>query len=167
MKRKTLKVKVPKRVAGVKIPKVMRKGPVIDFLNSSGGQVLIAEALLLTAGAYSARHADPNSAGGELIQDQVRKVKHTALSGKVAGKRATRTASAAAERLSYAFSEALGAFREALNGPLPAHDPLDDQTDQQAAETVNDVVEATGSEPQKKTKSRRSRLPQETIAALP
>ena len=34
--RKTVKVKVPKRVAGVKIPKVVRKGPVIDFLFRAG-----------------------------------------------------------------------------------------------------------------------------------
>ena len=32
------KLKVPKRVAGVKIPKAVRKGPVGTFLNSTSGR---------------------------------------------------------------------------------------------------------------------------------
>ena len=35
-KGKALNVKVPKRIAGMKIPKTVRKGPVVDFLNSIG-----------------------------------------------------------------------------------------------------------------------------------
>ena len=155
--RKTVKVKVPKRVAGVKIPKVVRKGPVIDFLNSSGGQVLIAEALLLIAGAYAARHV------GESNGDQ--QPERLASPGAAATKRAARTESVAAERLSYAVGEALRAFRDALNAPMPDHKPIDDRMDESAeAEVVSD---ATGSEPQKKRRSARSRLPEETIAALP
>jgi len=155
--RKTVKVKVPKRVAGVKIPKVVRKGPVIDFLNSSGGQVLIAEALLLIAGAYAARHV------GESNGDQ--QPERVASPGAAATKRAARTASVAAERLSYAVGEALRAFRDALSAPLPDHNPIDDRMDKPAdAEVASD---ATGSEPQKKRRSPRSRLPEETIAALP
>jgi len=154
--RKTVKVKVPKRVAGVKIPKVVRKGPVIDFLNSSGGQVLIAEALLLIAGAYAARHV------GESNGDQ--QPEHSP--GKVATKRAARTASVAAERLSYAVGEALRAFRDALNARIPDHKPIDDRRMDESAE-AEVVSDATGSEPQKKRRSARSRLPEETIAALP
>jgi hypothetical protein len=68
--------------------------------------VLIAEALLLVAGAYAARQVDPTSAEGEFIDDQMTKVKGTALSGKAAAKRAARTASAATERLSHASARA-------------------------------------------------------------
>ena len=152
---KTVKVKVPKRVAGVKIPKVVRKGPVIDFLNSSGGQVLIAEALLLIAGAYAARHVESN---GD------RQPERLASPGAAATKRAARTASVAAERLSYAVGEALRAFRDALNAPMPDHKPIDDRMDESAGAEV--ASGATDSEPQKKRRSR-SRLPEETIAALP
>jgi hypothetical protein len=141
----------------VKIPKVVRKGPVIDFLNSSGGQVLIAEALLLIAGAYAARHV------GESNGDQ--QPGRLASPGSAATKRAARTASVAAERLSYAVGEALRTFRDALNAPMPDHKPIDDRMDEPAeAEVVSD---ATDSEPQKKRRSARSRLPEETIAALP
>ena len=63
-KRKTLSVKIPKRIAGVKIPKTVRKGPVADFLNSSGGQVLIAEALLLAARSFAGKRVDPDSRWG-------------------------------------------------------------------------------------------------------
>jgi hypothetical protein len=66
-KGKALNVKVPKRIAGVKIPKTVRKGPVADFLNSSGGQVLIAEALLLAARSYAGKRVDPDSPVGEFI----------------------------------------------------------------------------------------------------
>jgi hypothetical protein len=47
-----LRIKVPKRVVGVKIPKAVRKGPVMEFVNSKSGRVLIAQAL--TAGNASA-----------------------------------------------------------------------------------------------------------------
>jgi hypothetical protein len=55
MMSKRKKVKLPKRIAGVKLPKATRKGPIVDFLNSSGGQVLLAEALVLAAGVFGAR----------------------------------------------------------------------------------------------------------------
>jgi len=119
--------------------------------------VLIAEALLLIAGAYAARHV------GESNGDQ--QPERLASPGAAATKRAARTASVAAERLSYAVGEALRAFRDALNAPMPDHKPIDHRMDESAeAEVVSD---ATGSEPQKKRRSARSRLPEETIAALP
>ena len=49
------KLKLPKRIAGVKIPKTVRKGPVADFLNSPGGQELIAEMLTLAGAAFPER----------------------------------------------------------------------------------------------------------------
>ena len=119
--------------------------------------MLIAEALLLIAGAYAARHV------GESNGDQP--PERHASPGAAARKRAARTASVAAERLSYAVGEALRAFRDALNAAMPDPNTIDDRTDEQAeAEVVSD---ATDSEPQKKRRSARSRLPEETIAALP
>jgi hypothetical protein len=56
-KPKKKKLKLPKRIAGVKIPKAARKGPVADFINSSGGQVLLAEALVLAAGGVRDQQA--------------------------------------------------------------------------------------------------------------
>ena len=62
------KLKVPKRIAGVKIPKSVRKGPVGTFLNSTAGQVLVAEAVLAAAGAMVLGGADPHSRTGQALR---------------------------------------------------------------------------------------------------
>jgi hypothetical protein len=124
----------------------------------------------LVADAYAARQVDPTSAEGEFIDDQMPKVKGTALFGKAAAKRAARTASAATERLSHAFGEGLRAFRDALNAPLPTHEQLDEQAGEEPeaeAATRSDTIEAMEVEPQKRRRSPRSRLSEETITALP
>ena len=117
-KGKALNVKVPKRIAGVKIPKTVRKGPVVDFLNSSGGQVLIAEALLLAARSFAGKHVDPDSPVGEFINHPVEKAKEAALSGKAAAHRAGNGASEASSKLAHAFEEGIRAFRAALGEPV-------------------------------------------------
>jgi hypothetical protein len=61
------RMKLPKRIAGMKIPKTIRKGPLGDFLNSSAGQLLVAEALLLAGGVFAGKRVDPSSATGELL----------------------------------------------------------------------------------------------------
>src|SRR5687768_13667400 len=102
------RVKLPKRIAGVKVPKAVRKGPVVDFLSSSGGQVLLAEVLAVIAGAYAVKKTDPDSPVGEFIRNPVKGAKKAT--------RSMRTANGvAASRLSNAFSEAVQAFRRALS----------------------------------------------------
>ena len=44
------KLKLPKRIAGIKIPKTIRKGSVGEFMSSPAGQLVIAEALVAAAG---------------------------------------------------------------------------------------------------------------------
>jgi hypothetical protein len=114
-----LKLKVPKRIAGVKIPKAVRKGPVADFLNSSAGQLLLAEALLVLGGAAAAKRLDADSDAGEFVR-------HPIQSLTKAGRLASSTGAGAAEdlgrdsnRLSFAFSEALRAFRSGLDQYRP------------------------------------------------
>ncbi|MES2625353.1 MAG: hypothetical protein V4628_08745 [Pseudomonadota bacterium] len=55
---KKVKVKLPKRVAGMKIPKVVRKGALGEFLNSGAGQVILAETLVAAAAMFTAAKAD-------------------------------------------------------------------------------------------------------------
>jgi hypothetical protein len=55
---KKLKIKLPKRVAGVKIPKVVRKGPIAEFINSGAGQVILAETLVAAAALFTATKTD-------------------------------------------------------------------------------------------------------------
>lgn len=104
---KQASVKLPKRVAGVKIPKAVRKGPIGHFLKSSAGQLVIAETLLAAAAAFTAAKADTTV--GDAVRhpvDNVRRAGHAMASAAARGHES--------ERLSHAFREAARAFREAL-----------------------------------------------------
>jgi len=99
------KIKVPKQIVGVKIPKSVRKGPVMDFVNSTTGRVLIAQALTAAIGVFAYKHAEPETR--ERIRGKVKKGTDGARD-----LMARNTA-----RLSYAFGEAVTAFRTALDQP--------------------------------------------------
>lgn len=90
---KKVKIKLPKRVAGLKISKVIRKGPIGQFLNSGAGQVILAETLVAAAAMFAAEKT-----GG------VRRL----------GNAITGVGSDQTERLSNACKAAGRAFREAL-----------------------------------------------------
>jgi hypothetical protein len=92
------KIKVPKRVAGVKIPKVVRKGPVLQFVNSTAGRTLIAEALTAAMGVLAYKQTGDGTR--EKIKDKARDTGE-ALAQNTA-------------RLTHAFGEGVRAFREAL-----------------------------------------------------
>jgi hypothetical protein len=124
------KIKVPKHVAGVKIPKAVRKGPVVDFVNSTAGRVLIAQALTAAIGVLAYKGAS------EETRDKIR---GTAKKG-VENTRATLERNTA--RLSYAFSEAVTAFRAALE-EHPSDAEPDATADAIAANTEN-AGERTG-----------------------
>jgi hypothetical protein len=110
---KKLKLKLPKRVAGVKIPKSVRKGPVGQFLNSGAGQVLVAQALVAAAGALAVSKTDPDSRIGDLIH-------HPVDATRRGGRRAARRDADQAARVSYALREAAQAFRDAMETGSPA-----------------------------------------------
>ena len=113
---KRKKVKLPKRIAGVKLPKATRKGPIADFLNSSGGQVLLAEAVVLAAGVFGARRVAAQA--GAPWDPGMRE--HIAD---------------ASARLAHASREALQAFRAALSEPSPLLDEISDTDDTSSEES--------------------------------
>jgi hypothetical protein len=124
------KLKVPKRIAGVKIPKVIRKGPVGDFLNSSVGQVLVAEAVLAAGGALAAGRTDPHSQAGKALRHPFSQLKRATRAAMHERGSATDTLAASRERLAFALSEAVAAFRAALSaeraeGAEPRADELE------------------------------------------
>jgi hypothetical protein len=122
---KKLKIKVPKRVAGVKIPKTVRKGPVLDFVNSTAGRVLIAQALTAAVGVFAVKHSDSPTA---------ERIKSGARSAEEKLKENT-------ARLGYAFGEAVRAFREALGDPAGSTaDATAGEKVDLNVETVDDVV---------------------------
>jgi hypothetical protein len=108
-------IKVPKKVAGVKIPKSLRKGPVGNFLNSSAGQLLIAEALLAMVAALAVRRTDSGERGAVALGRRAAELgSQTQQSVRVAG-----------ERFAEAFRAGIAAFRDSLQegtGPMEVLD---------------------------------------------
>ncbi|HUQ09153.1 MAG TPA: hypothetical protein VM146_02470 [Steroidobacteraceae bacterium] len=88
-------IKVPKRVAGVKIPKAVRKGPVLQFVNSAAGKLLLAEAISAALGAIAYKHGKSGKLE-DVVGDARDRLNHSAA------------------RLSHAFAAGVRAFREAL-----------------------------------------------------
>jgi len=118
---KRKKVKLPKRIAGVKLPKATRKGPIVDFLNSSGGQVLLAEALVLAAGVFGARRVAAQ-AGAPWDPGTRENIARENIAD-------------ASARLAHASREALKAFRAALSEPSPLLELLPASADELVRKT--------------------------------
>jgi hypothetical protein len=112
---KKLKIQMPKRVAGIKIPKSVRKGALAKFLNSTAGQVVLAQALVVAAGAFGASRTDPDSPVGELVR-------HPLEGSRRIRKNAAKVTSDQAERLSNALREAARAFQTAMQAQAPVED---------------------------------------------
>ena len=125
MMSKRKKVKLPKRIAGVKLPKATRKGPIVDFLNSSGGQVLLAEALVLAAGVFGARRVAAQ-AGAPWDPGTRENIARENIAD-------------ASARLAHASREALKAFRAALSEPSPLLDEISDTDDTSSEESAGFV----------------------------
>lgn len=97
------RIKIPKRIAGVKIPKTIRKGPIVDFLNTPAGEVVLAQAVLLIGGAFTIDKARDNGA-----------MLHPLDTLKDAGKDLRDKVGAKGGRLTQAFAAAAHAFRDAM-----------------------------------------------------
>jgi hypothetical protein len=111
------KLKLPKKIAGVKIPKAVRKGPVGQFLNSSAGQLLVAEALIAAGGAFFATETSDSS-------DQKGGERRVGRSGSDSGEDARQMLERGSARMSFAFGEAVRAFRAALKEGNPQQSPV-------------------------------------------
>ena len=64
-------LKLPKRIAGVKVPKVLRHGTVTEFLNSPVGRFVLAEALIAAAAAL--KNYKPVAQAAGQVTDTVEK----------------------------------------------------------------------------------------------
>ena len=84
-----------KSLVGIRVPRAVRNGLVIAFLNSAAGRALLAEAFVLAAGVFGPRRVR-SSVKSRNSQD------------------ARVTAREARARLSYACLKAMKAFRAAL-----------------------------------------------------
>jgi hypothetical protein len=117
--RKKSKGLIPKRIAGVKVPKSVRKGRFGELLASKTGQAVIAQAIL-GAGAVAAGFKAKDS-------PKARKMAHDAKH-QVADKThdAKQGAAEAGSTLAYALGEAARTFAEALRGEARSFRPADD-----------------------------------------
>jgi hypothetical protein len=136
---KKFKLRIPKRVAGVKIPRIVRKGPVAKFLNSSAGQLVLAEALVMVGGALAAEAR--GSGPAELVRDP--------LSGasKVGGERAD--TGPESSMLPSAFNDAVRAFRTSLE----QHLSKERETTQEGVTADTGDVQSESARPKKKAAS--------------
>jgi hypothetical protein len=106
-KGKKAKASIPKKIAGVKVPKSVRKGRFGELLASRTGQALIAQAIL-GAGAVAAGMKAKDS---PKIRKFAAEAKHQVED---TGQSATSNLNAAGSTVAYAFGEAARTFVEAL-----------------------------------------------------
>jgi hypothetical protein len=112
------KLKIPKRIAGVKIPKSIRKG-----LNSSAGQIVLAEALLACGAIFAARRLDADSGAGAMMRHPIDTVR-----SKIAGTGLDDRLTSASDQMGRAFRAGLAAFRASLAESAPDERAPIDQT---------------------------------------
>lgn len=112
-KAKKKKAGLPKRIAGVRVPKAVRKGRIADLLASRQGQALIAEAILGAGALAAGMKAKDDPKVRKLAKDAKGSVAH-------AGDDAAGAFGGGASTLAYALSEAARAFAEALRNGGPA-----------------------------------------------
>jgi hypothetical protein len=102
-------ITIPKRIAGIKIPRKARKGAVRSFLSSPGGQLILVQAMLALA-AVLATAANPKTRTGRRLRELV--AQGTDLTSPIGGKGKRKRVSAAAVEV--AIERAISALRAAL-----------------------------------------------------
>jgi len=100
------KLKVPKRIAGVKVPRHLRWA-IRDLAKTQNGETVLTEALVAAAGLLAAHEAQPGSRTRQMVNRQAprAKAKAKAMVGRAAGWAAS----------AGAFQEATRAFTDSLN----------------------------------------------------
>ena len=111
--RKKSKGLIPKRIAGVKVPKKVRKGRFGELLASKTGQAVIAQAILGAGAVAAGLKAKDNPKVRAAAKDAKHKIADTAEG-------ATEDAGSAGSAFAYALGEAARSFAEALRRGEPA-----------------------------------------------
>ena len=99
---------LPKKIAGVKVPKKVRKGRFGELLASRTGQALIAEAIMAAGAIAGAKKAADNPKTRDALGNLADKVKET---GGAAGNKTSETTG----MIAYALGEAARSFADALH----------------------------------------------------
>lgn len=115
-KKKKQRSLLPKRIAGVKVPKALRKGRAAKFLASPLGVAILSDALLVAGAATVSHEAKHGSATRQLASRTREEMEDAAAAAKRRGEAST-------DALREAFAAASRAFAERLNRTAEAVDP--------------------------------------------
>jgi hypothetical protein len=119
-KRKKAKGLIPKKIAGVKVPKAVRQGRFGELLASKAGQALIAQAVLGAGAVAAGVKAKDDPKVRQAAHDTKHKLKDL-------GADATQGAGLATSTIAYALGEAARSFADAIrHGERRASGPDDD-----------------------------------------
>jgi Pyruvate/2-oxoacid:ferredoxin oxidoreductase gamma subunit len=111
MAKKAKKTKVPKRVAGVKVPKFLRDSTILQTLLASPiGRDILANALVAAAGAAAAIIIEEREQIADAAKDGMKK------GGRVAG--------TIGDAMKSAATAAIGSVAEAARSVLPETEPV-------------------------------------------
>jgi hypothetical protein len=99
---------LPKKIAGVKVPKKVRKGRFGELLASPAGQALLAEAIMAIGAVAGAKKVADSPEARDKISDVADAVRG-------AGKKAKRKAPAVSDAVAFALGEAARSFADALH----------------------------------------------------
>lgn len=126
-KKKKKKGLLPKRIAGVKVPKALRKGDLPALLASPLGVAIVSDALVIAAGRLGGDAAAKGSRTRELLAHPGRSLEHAGEAVVEGGVEAGHAAAEAARRLAEAVAAGVEAFVTTLAqrddaGAAPAED---------------------------------------------
>lgn len=107
---------LPKRIAGVKVPKALRKGRAGRFLASPVGLALVSDAILAAGTVAAAKQAKPGSATRRLADHPLASLAQLRDDARQRGEEST-------EALRGAFAAASVAFADALRSSADTLDP--------------------------------------------
>lgn len=102
---------LPKRIAGVKVPKSVRQGRFGQLLASRTGQLLIAEAIMVAGAAAGAKKGAKETGAGRFLTDAARHLQDRGDMDKALGP--------AGGAIAYAVGEAVRSFADALRSGEP------------------------------------------------
>lgn len=130
---KKKKAFLPKKIAGVKVPKKVRQGRFGELLASPTGQKVIAEAIMAAGAAIGAKKAADHPKVRQLAKDAKDKVADAAGGASDGALGLTAQAGTTSGAIAYALGEAARTFTEALRRGGAAEPRSFSQGEQSAA----------------------------------
>jgi hypothetical protein len=106
---------LPKRIAGVKVPKSVRKGRLGELLASRTGQALIAEAIMAAGAIGAAKKAGDSPKARHLVADAADKLKTLGGDARQKAGDAKDKAEETGSTFAFALGEAARSFAAALD----------------------------------------------------